>query len=312
MNAENEKNEIPVYILKKLNANSDYSLTIDNGFKFIFKRNYLTNTVWHVTQEYHKHNFWEICLVIRGNSLQRFPDRRPIEMSRGSVFILRPDDVHCISPIQTNAPEDLETSNYLHRDIYILPEKMERLCNALQDNLYTDLLNGETPLFVNLSKTETHRLESLLNTYAGRNDDFDYMHSVIVTHILCAALEHQFYEKAEYPEWLNHLLANLNRENYMTMSIPEIIKTVGYNQSYICRQFKKYTQKTLTDYIHFCKCRYSTTLLSNIDIPISKIAHRLVFADQSAYTRIFKSFYNITPNKWRMQLSQNVSEDSDN
>ena len=62
MNAENEKNEIPVYILKKLNANSDYSLTIDNGFKFIFKRNYLTNTIWHVTQEYLKHNFWEICL----------------------------------------------------------------------------------------------------------------------------------------------------------------------------------------------------------------------------------------------------------
>lgn len=308
MNTESKKNKTPVYILKKLNENSDYSLTIDNGFKFIFKKNYLTNTVWHVTQEYHRHNFWEICLVIRGNSLQRFPDKNPIEMCHGSVFILRPDDVHCISPLQESASADLATSDYLHRDIYIPPEKMERLCNALQENLYSNLLYGRTPLFVNLTKTETHRLESLLNSYAGKNEDFGYMHSVIVMHILCAVLEHRIYEKAEYPDWLNHLLANLNRENYMTMSIPKIIESVGYNQSYICRQFKKYTQKTLTDYIHFCKCRYSTTLLSNADIPISKIAHRLMFADQSAYTRIFKSFYNITPNQWRKQLSQNVAD----
>ena len=52
--------EIPCYILKRLNDNFDYSLTIDNGFKFVLKSNYLTNTVWHVTQEYHRHNFWEI------------------------------------------------------------------------------------------------------------------------------------------------------------------------------------------------------------------------------------------------------------
>ncbi len=294
--------EIPCYILKRLNDNFDYSLTIDNGFKFVLKSNYLTNTVWHVTQEYHRHNFWEICLVIRGNSLQRFPYSQPIKMGRGSVCILRPDDVHCVSPLQEKEPRDLESSAYLHRDIYIPLEKMQRLCNAIKENLYSDLSASELPLFFNLSKSETHRLESLLNSYAGRNEDFDYMHSVIVTHILCAALEHQTYNTTEYPDWLNKLLVNLNCENFMTMSIPDIIETVGYTQSYICRQFKKYTQKTLTDYIHFRKCSYSTTLLSNFDIPISQIAHRLNFADQSAYTRLFKQFYHITPNKWRKQL----------
>ena len=297
-----KQNYIPVYTLQKLNDQPDYSLLIDNDYRFFFKKGNLTNIVWHVTQEYHSHNFWEICLVIKGNSLQRFPDRAPKPMEPGSVYLLRPHDAHCISPDQIKKPSSMETSNYIHRDIYIPTEKMKQVCGALREDLYDELLNANEPLNAAISHSETKHLESLLNSYTGKDEDFSFMHTVVVSHILCMLLERRQYNKAEYPEWINTLLANMNREEFMTKDIQEIIRSIGYNQSYVCRQFKKFTSQTLTDYIHFRKCSYSTSLLSNFDIPISKISYRLNFSDQSAYTRIFKSFYRITPGQWRKRL----------
>lgn len=196
----------------------------------------------------------------------------------------------------------METSNYIHRDIYIPTEKMKQVCGALREDLYDELLNANEPLNAAISHSETKHLESLLNSYTGKDEDFSFMHTVVVSHILCMLLERRQYNKAEYPEWINTLLANMNREEFMTKDIQEIIRSIGYNQSYVCRQFKKFTSQTLTDYIHFRKCSYSTSLLSNFDIPISKISYRLNFSDQSAYTRIFKSFYRITPGQWRKRL----------
>lgn len=300
----NRELPIPVYTLQKQDG-GDYVLTIGDNYKYLFKNNNLTNIVWTVTQEYHAHDFWEICLVLRGTSLQRFPNCAPKEMHPGSVYVLRPHDVHCVSPVANRKSHESSNSTvYAHRDIYIPTEKMERLCNTLQTDLYDKLLHSAAPLCTTLSRTETNRLESIINSYPGKSSGFDFTHSVIVQHILCAVLENGMYADSDYPEWIGKLISELNREDFMTKSIPEIIDSVGYNQSYVCRQFKKYTQKTLTDYIHFRKCSYSLSLLANLDIPIAKISHQLNFADQSAYIRIFKSFYNVTPKQYRIKLTK--------
>lgn len=116
MKKPENQNAIPVYSLQKLNDFGDYSLLIDNDYRFVFLKGNLTNIVWHVTQEFHSHDFWEICLVIKGNSLQRFPDRSAKQMRPGSVCLLRPHDVHCVSPDYAKEPPSLEASTYIHRD----------------------------------------------------------------------------------------------------------------------------------------------------------------------------------------------------
>ena len=299
------KNDVPVYTLQPLKSSNHYLLNIDNGIKMMLLNGQLTSVVWHVTQEFHKHNFWEICLVIRGSSMQRFVNKSEM-MHPGSVYIMRPQDVHCISPLQPEMPPNMQSSPYIHRDIYIPVEKMKRICNALDKNLYDDLNSREYPVSAVLSIGETKRLESSLNYYTSQNEDFDFMHSVLVTHILCSVLENQRYAQKEYPQWLVQLLMNLDREDFMTKTVKEIIEPIGYNQSYICRQFKKYTEQTLVEYIHKRKCSYSLFLISNTETPIAQIAQRLQFADESAFIRTFKRIYGITPGQYRKKLSKEL------
>ena len=281
------------------NKNSSYDLSV------AVKNSKYTRLIWTTHNDFHKHKFWEICIMLKGSGKHFFVDHVE-EMVPGAVWLLRPSDIHCIQPI--GSTQNDKTSSYAHRDIYVKEEKLKRLLDALDPSLYENLLNAKAPLFGMIPLASLKSLESTINYYSLNDENFEFMHTVIVSHILSLIIEQKNYLRHDMPEWINKLITDLNNEDFMTQRMEQIISSVGYTQSYICRQFKKYTQKTLTDYIHFCKCRYSTTLLSNIDIPISKIAHRLVFADQSAYTRIFKSFYNITPNKWRMQLSQNVAK----
>lgn len=296
----------PMYTMRRLDDHNNWALTIEKNIQLMLPHGNLTSIVWHVTQEFHCHDFWEISLVLRGSSTQRFLDKTE-PMQPGSVYIMRPHDVHCITPDKPEMPKDMQSAPYVHRDIYIPIEKMKRICGALDENLYETLLARKYPLSASLSVSETNSFESTLNYFAGLDEDFAMMYSVIVSHILCTVMENQRYAQIEYPSWLTQLLVNLDREDFMTKSMREIIDSVGYNQSYLCRQFKKYTNQTLVGYIHKRKCSYSVLLLSGFGIPISQIAQRLQFADESAFIRTFKQIYGITPGQWRKQLSKSLS-----
>lgn len=299
----------PVYTLRKLDDENNWLLTPKQGYRRMLAHGNLTGLVWHVTQEFHCHDFWEICLVLRGNSMQRFLDRSE-PMQQGSVYILRPQDVHCITPDKLERPENMQSSPYVHCDIYVPIDKMKRICATIDVNLYDRLFTRTRPLSALLSVNEINRLESTINFYGSLNDDFDGIHSVIVSHILCSVIENQRTAQSTYPAWLSSLLVNLDCEDFMTKSVREIIDTTGYNQSYLCRQFKRYTNQKLVEYIHKRKCSYSIHFLSDPNVSISQIAQRLHFTDESGYIQIFKQIYGMTPGQWRKRLSYNPTTEN--
>ena len=298
---------IPTYTLRPSENGNHYVLTMGNNAKTMLLNGNFTSIVWYVTQEFHAHDFWEICLVLRGNSLQRFPNWSE-PMKPGSVYILRPHDVHCITPLQPEMPENLQCSHYIHRDIYIPVEKMRHICDSLDKNLYAALFSRDEPLFTVLSADETDKIESSFNYFTMQNENFDFMHTVIVSHILCSVLENRRYAKTVYPAWLTQLLTDLDKEDYMVKDIREIVDSVGYDQSYLCRQFKKYTNQTLVEYIHKRKCSYSAFMLSHTEISVAQIAQRLQFADASTYIRIFKKINSVTPGQYRKRLLKLLRE----
>ncbi len=273
------------------NNNESFAISMNNSV--------YTRIIWATAPTYHKHSFWEICFAIKGKGIQHFPNRTEPVMP-GSIWILRPDDVHYVETIGDT--RSIATSVYAHRDIYISKQKMQRIADALEEGLYERLLNAPEPLSTVLPPVYTTQLESILNHYSATERDFEFMHSVIVSHILCCVLEQKKSLKKEYPKWLNSLILNLNREEFMIKPMDEIISSTGYSQSYVCRQFRRYMNTTLVQYIREKKCTYSLALLNNLDIPIIDIAYRLRFADESAYINIFKDFYHMTPGQWRKKI----------
>ncbi len=258
-----------------------------------------TRIVLRTHNDFHKHKFWEICLVLSGKGKHSFVDKT-YDMFPGAIWVLRPNDIHKIEPLPQETPS---SPPYSHRDIYIPEESMKRILNAFSEDLYDKLLNAEKPLLSVIPPQELVNLESMISYYSINDSNFEFMHSVLVSHVMAVAIEQNNYMvKNDNPEWLNNLISNLNKIDYMTRPINELISDIGYTQDHICREFRKYMGTTLGKYIKRMKCAYSLPLLTDKSIPISYIAKKLHFPDESNYIATFKKIYDITPGEWRKHL----------
>lgn len=79
----------------------------------------------------------------------------------------------------------------------------------------------------------------------------------------------------------------------------EIAKAVGYNESYISHMFADTLKTTLPDYIHSLRMGDATKLLTQTDLPVSRIALDLGFGSLRNFNRVFLKWYGMTPSQYR-------------
>lgn len=89
---------------------------------------------------------------------------------------------------------------------------------------------------------------------------------------------------------------------YEPIFVSNISAETGYNESYLCRLFKKETGKTLKEYINEMKIEEAKYLLKASPDSIVDISANLGFSSQSYFSTIFKKYTQISPNAYREQL----------
>ena len=293
-------------VIPKEVTTRDFKNMVAYGDLSIAERNAkFTRVILRTHNDFHKHKFWEICLVLKGKGKHYFLNET-CDMYAGTMWLLRPDDIHKIEPL---FQESSKEAPYSHRDIYISDSTMKRILNAFDENLYDKLLHADAPMYSILPLQEVANIESMISYYSINDSNFEFMHSVLTSHVIACALEQNNYiVKNDNPEWLNTLISNLNKIDFMILPMKEIISSIGYSHEHVCREFKKYMGTTLGKYIQRMKCAYSLSLLTDKSIPIIYIANKLYFPDESNYITTFKRIYNITPGEWRKHLYSKPSK----
>ncbi|MNY65428.1 HTH-type transcriptional activator Btr [compost metagenome] len=70
---------------------------------------------------------------------------------------------------------------------------------------------------------------------------------------------------------------------------------------YLGRLIKKYTSKTLTDFINEYRMEKAQELLRETDELIVMIAEETGFSSNSYFGKVFKKYQGITPNEYRLR-----------
>lgn len=78
-----------------------------------------------------------------------------------------------------------------------------------------------------------------------------------------------------------------------------IAKAVGYNESYISHMFADSLKTTLPDYIHSLRMGDAAQLLTQTDLPVSRIALDLGFGSLRNFNRVFLKWHGVTPSQYR-------------
>lgn len=94
---------------------------------------------------------------------------------------------------------------------------------------------------------------------------------------------------------LNYIEVNLCEE----LTLDEISKVVGFSKFYFHRSFQRELGISLYDYIRRRRLSSAASALLNTNTPVLDIALTYNFESQEAFTRAFKSAYQLPPGRYR-------------
>lgn len=97
---------------------------------------------------------------------------------------------------------------------------------------------------------------------------------------------------------LNYIETNLSEE----LSLDEIANAVGFSKFYFNRTFQSDIGMPVYDYIRKRRLANAASLLLSTDVSIINIALTSCFESQEAFTRAFKSVYQIPPGRYRAAI----------
>ncbi len=94
-------------------------------------------------------------------------------------------------------------------------------------------------------------------------------------------------------------LSYINSSYYEDITLEDISRRLGFDQSYFCRVFKVATGATFTEYLNFVRVCKAETLLARSKDSILEISEKVGFSSPSYFNRIFKKYHNVSPRHYR-------------
>lgn len=133
----------------------------------------------------------------------------------------------------------------------------------------------------------------------------DHLSEVSIEMLLFQVCENiefsQICKNQKTPLWIDSLKEILHQEND-DLSLKYLSNELGVHPGHISRAIPKYFSSTLGGYIRQQKIRKAINLMHNFSHSLQDITYKCGFADQSHFTRTFKSYLGMTPKAYRNKI----------
>lgn len=106
------------------------------------------------------------------------------------------------------------------------------------------------------------------------------------------------------PAWLGQLQDYLNADLTIVPDLATLAMIAGVHRVHVARAFRDHLGCTVGDYVRRLRVRRACELLTASSVPLSDIAMRTGFFDQSHMTRVVKRLLGLTPATLRRQYNR--------
>lgn len=111
----------------------------------------------------------------------------------------------------------------------------------------------------------------------------------------------------ELPERLRAAVRYLEENLAAPISLERLAEEACFSKFHFCREFKKYLGVTPIQYLMQRRIDLAARLLRSKHLPISAIALKTGFPDQSEFTKSFKRCLGVTPSTYKQALQRGSS-----
>ena len=251
----------------------------------------------------HTHEYFEIVYIINGQ-ITHICNNETMVFQKGHMVLLRPGDIHTYKR---------DKDECVHRDIMIDSNLFKKICDFLRIGIYEEIIENKQCLYCNVSDFQIDYFENQLGyicnstdqNYASPLSDALLLINSTLSTILSSFYIHQnLIDQTAYPAWLKEFLRRFTNLGYIQGGIDKLMENISYDQSYVCRVFKKYTGQTITEYLNKMRLNCARTFLSHTNMSIANIVEEIGLSNYSYFVKLFKKNYGLTPIQYRLQTKK--------
>jgi AraC family transcriptional regulator len=121
----------------------------------------------------------------------------------------------------------------------------------------------------------------------------------LVLEMFAALLRSRPDRETRRPVWLERAFDQLNADPFADVSLNGLAAAASVHPCYFARQFRRHYGQSVGTYVRRQRLLWATQQLAESDRPLSDIALRAGFSDQSHFTRALKRELGVTPLAYR-------------
>ncbi|MBQ9782997.1 MAG: helix-turn-helix transcriptional regulator [Clostridia bacterium] len=260
----------------------------DYGFGEVWNDSHVQHREGYATSvtDYHRHEFYEINLILSGNVKILLPDRS--EEGKGCrVVLTRPGTPHYISC----QPDTLYSRLYLvFTPAYV--------ADFLPEWTQLSTLFGEGGNILTVSPQDSQRLRAEIERIQGESHPF--RRRLLIYHLLSLLSEHS--ESADsaaqrIPSYIMEALAYMERHYAERLTALSLAKALHIGRTTLMTEFKRHTGSTVNEYLTGVRLRHAIRLLRDGNT-LECTATLCGFSDSSSLVRVFRRQYGTTPRSY--------------
>ena len=247
----------------------------------------------------HRHDFFEIFIILEGSLVHRVEGGIPPLLGRGSLFFIRPDDVHGF------ARHDAESCTMAN--LAFTPATFEAILH------FTGLVSRRAILMdpiqppgIQLAEAEIElvaaRLSGLFGHAAGAAGAGNAFLRALLAQWLADITEPLHGAQTNGPAWLLELCAAMKRKENFLQGVARLQELAGRSPEHVARSFKRYLGTTASTFVNNQRLGYAGELLADESLAVIEVALEAGFSDPGYFNRLFKRRYHCTPMEFRQRV----------
>lgn len=243
----------------------------------------------------HEHDYYEFFLIIEG-SIEHFVNNKKTVLRKGHLVFIRPHDFHSY---KQSGDQDCHFIN-----IAILEKTINELYNYLGKGFNrNEVTQALLPPTILLSESELSSLAAkfeMLNTLPALDKTkLNTELRIILVYLFSNYLIHTKSDDENIPEWLNYTITEMQKPVNFRKGLMAIKEIACKSDEHISRSFKKYVNKTPTQFANELKLNFAANQIRFSNRKIADIAYDAGFENLSYFYRQFMTLYAYTPNEFR-------------
>jgi len=256
----------------------------DYGFGSVWENVYVERRAGYYSSvtDYHKHDFYEINLILSGNIKVLLKDRSE-EGSENRIVLTRPNTAHFISC----NPDTLYSRIYLvFTDDFI--------ANHFAEWHQLSIVFGKNGTILTLNERETNLFKHLIEQIENENS---ILRQRLLIYYLLSKISDRLPQalKCSAPQpYIFEALMYLESHYGEKINFTDLARQFYIGRTTLMTRFKVYTGDTLGEYLTKCRLKNAIRLLLAKNT-IEYTSEKCGFSDSSGLIRAFKRHYNTTP-----------------